>query len=320
MNTETDKLIQLLDENYTSLITIHLNENKFIYLGDKNNRICRFCGKQHPDVTFNNEAHAIPEFIGNKRLITYYECDTCNSKFSKLLENHMANYMNLHHTLSQVRGKNGVPSFKSNLKKSRIDLTSSNIKMESHEGDDIFELDESTKILKITGTRATYIPIAIYKCLTKMALTIMPQNELDNFKNTLNWINEEDHSVSQYNLKSLYALFAFVPGPKPFEFITCALLKRKPDHKKVVPYMLFLLTYGNFIFQIYLPLCKDDFKFSGGKFEIIFIPTPIDMILGKKAIHRRQIDFNSKEKVKGEKVTISMHYEYMEDKTDEIEK
>jgi hypothetical protein len=318
MNTITEKLMQLLGENYLPSNVIHLNEDKFIYLGDKDNRKCRFCGKQKPEVTFNNVAHAIPEFVNNKRLIAYYECDDCNSKFSKLLESHMANYMNLYHTLSQVRGKNGVPSFKSNKKKSRIDITTSNIQMESHEDDDIFEIDEKNNTIKITGTRATYIPIAIYKCLTKMALTIMPENELNNFKHTLDWINEEDHSVSKYNLKSLIALFSFAPGPKPFDFVTCELFKRRPDHKKTVPYMLFLLAYGNYTFQIYLPLCKEDLKFVGGNFEMIYIPTPIDMGLDNKIIPRQKIDLNSKDKVKGEKASISMHYEHMEDKTNEI--
>lgn len=45
---------------------------------DENKRICRFCGKSVPSVSFKKIAHAIQDALGNKLLFCYEECDTCN--------------------------------------------------------------------------------------------------------------------------------------------------------------------------------------------------------------------------------------------------
>jgi hypothetical protein len=189
LDAATQMRLRFLDENYISIDTYHLNEEGKIFLGDRSDRRCRFCHRKEPEATFKSVAHAIPEFTGNKKLIAIYECDDCNSKFSKLLESHMANYMNLWHTFSQVKGKRAVPSFKTiHEKKSRVDIGDANVEIKEHEGDTILAIDEGKKTITFTAKRASYIPIAIYKCLVKMVLTILPESELVNFKTTLNWI------------------------------------------------------------------------------------------------------------------------------------
>jgi len=304
MNEQIKETMTFLSQNYTPLIEIHLKENKKIYLGNKGKRKCRFCGKEKPEVTFRKRAHAIPEFTGNNKLFSYYECDTCNERISSLMESHMANYMNIWHTFSKVSGKRGVPSFKTNAKKSRVDLLNGHLHIEDDEEDKITEVDEENKQIKITASMATYILIAVYKCLTKMAITIMPEKELDKFKDTLDWLKEDNHNKSKYKLKDLYLLFSFAEGIKPFAFQSCFLYKRKEKHKDNVPYMLFLMAYHNFVFQIYLPLCSEDKKLFGQKVTTKFIPTPIDLKDGK--IERWKIDLSSTENVKGEKATITM--------------
>ena len=307
------KRLKFLEDNYVPLIDYHLNNKCEIYLGDKINRTCRFCKKSEGEVTFKNKAHAIPEFTGNKILIAHYECDICNSEFSRLMESHMANYMNLFHTISQVKGKKGVPSFKTSQKKSRIDIETTHVNLEDHEGDTITTLDEENKTITIKAKRATYTPIAIYKCLTKMAITIMPEIELQKFKNTIDWLNEKYHEKSPFDLKSLFTLFSVTPGINPFPFTSCILFKRKDDHKNDVPYMLFLLAYGNFSFQIHLPLCIEDKKLSNKALELTYIPTPADGLVGSKIIARKRLDLNSKTQVKGEEETIIMSYESKEE-------
>ena len=62
------------------------NYDNFIYLGNKDYKVCRFCGKKESEVTFNKIAHATPECTGNRYLASYYECDECNKKFGRQLE------------------------------------------------------------------------------------------------------------------------------------------------------------------------------------------------------------------------------------------
>jgi len=310
----TMERLEFLNDNYIPSSTFHLNQDEKIYLGDKDNRKCRFCNKSDGEVTFKNVAHAIPEFTGNKKLIAHYECDDCNSKFSRLLESHMANHMNLWHTFSQVRGKKGVPSFKTNKQKSRIDIGADNLEIKEFQDDSISTFDEEKKTITFTAKRASYVPIAIYKCLTKMALTIMPEDEMDKFKSTLKWINEESHEESTFDLKSLFALMSIAPGPKPYPFTSCMLFKRKDNAKDKVPYMLFVLAYGNFAFQIYLPLSIEDKIHQDSDIKMVYMPTPIEMMEGTNVLARKKLDLNSKLLVKGEKETVVMQYETMVEK------
>ena len=41
----------------------------------KSKRVCRFCGRSMPKITFMQKAHAISESLGNKGLICREECD-----------------------------------------------------------------------------------------------------------------------------------------------------------------------------------------------------------------------------------------------------
>lgn len=306
-----DKRLKKIDDNYEEHKTFHLHENEKIYLGNSVEKKCRFCKKKEPDVTFKNIAHAIPEFVNNHTLFSYYECDSCNSKFARTIETHMADYMNPSHTISQVRGKKGVPSVRKGGEKSRIDFKANVLKVESHEGErEIFEIDELNNTVNLKAIRSTYIPIAIYKCLTKMALTIIDESELINYEDTLEWINEEKHDDSRFRLTDLKCIFSFTPGPLPYEFTTCTVFKRKDNHIDNVPYMIFLLAYGNYTFQIYLPMSKKD----EGEINFISIPTPYDYEnkFGPKKYNI--LDFSSTQKVKNEEVNLPLKFDSIKKK------
>lgn len=245
-------------------------------------------------------------------LVSYYECDSCNSKFSKTLESHMSNYMKVFHTLSQVRGKKGVPSYVKGGEKSGIRYTSTGINASHHKGEkENFIINEEEKTITFKVTRDTYIPIAIYKCLTKMALTIIDDDELPYFQNAIKWINEEDHNKSTFKISDLKCIFSLTPGPLPHDFTTCLLFKRKEKHKDNVPYMQFLLAYGNFTFQIYLPMSEKDPE--KGTYSITPIPTPFDLKNEFGAPKYSILNFTSTKKIKNEEVSMKMSYESMEE-------
>lgn len=310
-----EERMQKLEDNYVPYKTIHLNTDEKIYLGNKEEKKCRFCKKSSPEVQFNKIAHAIPEFVNNHNLLSYYECDSCNSKFARTLETHMGDYMNAFHTISQVRGKNGVPSVRKGGEKSRIDLNEKGLKIEAHDGErEIVNFDEVNKTVTIKAIRATYIPIAIYKCLTKMALTIIDDNELVNFENALEWINEEEHGASRFSINNLKCFYSFIPGRLPHDFTTCIIYKRKDQPIDNVPYMMFLLAYGNYTFQICIPMSGKE----TGEVNFVAIPTPFDFQNEFGAPRYKLLDFSSKEKVKNEEVIMTMKVESFED--EKIEK
>ena len=88
-----------------------LTPNDRIFLGTKEYRTCRFCGKGDGQTSFRMKAHVVPEFMGNKHYFSYFECDSCNQYFSKL-EDSLYNYAGILNTLSTLKGKRGYSKFK----------------------------------------------------------------------------------------------------------------------------------------------------------------------------------------------------------------
>ncbi|WP_304708780.1 HNH endonuclease [uncultured Rikenella sp.] len=305
-----DHIIRL-SANYSNRVTYHLNTDKRIELGDKTNRRCRFCGKQNPEVRFKQIKHAIPELIGNRTLISMYECDDCNAHFSKM-ENDFAAYMALYHSLAQVVGKRGVPTYKpSSQERSHITTDNSGLHIEHYEGDpELFELDSTTKTLRCKGFRS-YTPAMLHKCLTKMALSIMPESEMFYFQKTVDWL-KEDINRPKYKMNTLPVFFSIYPGPRPFRFPTVALFMRKENAVENVPYCLFLLAYSNFVFQTFIPLCEKDLTATNTQFTMPYILNPLDMEDQAK-ITLEQLDWASTIKVRKEPVSFTLGYERMED-------
>jgi hypothetical protein len=72
-----------------------------VYLGAKGR--CRYCGETNP-ASFRMTAHAFPEALGNKWVISRDECDACNQVFSKY-DDAIAKAVSSFLTLGGVKGK-----------------------------------------------------------------------------------------------------------------------------------------------------------------------------------------------------------------------
>src|SRR6185312_11651297 len=85
-------------------------KGKFVFWGNKNNRVCRYCKRNSTSTKFNSDAHIIPLMMGNKILLSFYECDECNNKFAKY-ENELKNFGGIWHSFSRVKGRRGVAKY-----------------------------------------------------------------------------------------------------------------------------------------------------------------------------------------------------------------
>lgn len=69
---------------------------------------CRFCGKVKTKQDFQHKAHAVAECIGNKSLITKYECDVCNDSFAKEEESELGKLLHEFKATHSLKGKGGT--------------------------------------------------------------------------------------------------------------------------------------------------------------------------------------------------------------------
>lgn len=301
-----EKRIAFFEENFNLISHGIYGSGKKLYIGDKNNRECRFCGKLKSEVTFKHIAHAIPEFLGNKQLILHNECDNCNKYFSENLETHLDKYTRPFRTIASISGKRGVPSYKSKDKKTRVDVGNS-IEISTPLESGFFAFREDLNEIKMEFHKEPYIPVAVYKALCKIAIgIILDPNELPAFEITKKWLLCPDHSNSL--MQPLMIFITFVPGPKPFHKVNTFLFRKKPNTKNI--HTIFVIGFGNFLFQLIVP---SHFDLQLGKeleLSLPHFPIPFNENKEYGNVMYAFLDFSSQEK-KIEKFPITFKYEYL---------
>ena len=257
------------NENYQVIADHNLDEKSF--LGRKE-MICRFCNKSSPEVTFHNLAHAIPECLDNNKLFSHYECDKCNHEFGNTLEDHFSKYLFPFRVASCILGKKGRISYKLD-DNNRIDVTEGKWDiLESKKESIVKEIDEHT--LQFNFVRQTYKPIMVYKTLVKMAISILPENELSFFQKTIDWLKKDDKAIEDYF--GQFIIFRFYAGLSKFPFIKTTLFKKKREDLEI-PYSQMLLAFSNYSFQFIVPCFERDKILNGKTINFRGIPTPFDL-------------------------------------------
>src|SRR5208283_897391 len=170
-----DELVNWWDKNYECIFDQDVLEK--VKLGTKNTS-CRFCRRSYPEVKFRSTAHALPEFLNNDKLVNLNECDGCNNLFGRTIEDNLASYLAPFRIASTISGRKSTFTYKLD-ELNRIDIKEGHIEIkESTQGNLLKIIDEHNVELKVR--RPKYIPIMAYKALVKMAVSIIPDSEIEN--------------------------------------------------------------------------------------------------------------------------------------------
>ena len=273
----------------------------------KAQRKCIFCGKD--TAKFTKVAHAISETVGNKSLISCFECDVCNENFGKMFEDDLGKYMLPYKILTQTFGKNKQLISKDFPKEDNISYDNYRIQVnknkpviEGYETKALIIEKENTGIVKmdnkeieISIPRQHYFPPAVYCSFLKMAYSIMPLEFYEQYVKhivVLHQLIEKDSSCynSEEKQKVMNSmencgLFCFFPGVNPLGGINVMLWKKINSKEQTHPCMLFTLEMKNFSFTI--PVVEDD---AQGIFRMPAFSSDLDMQYGS-------LDFTKEEQV-----------------------
>lgn len=242
MTKEMDDLFGVLMDSY-EMFAFDANRKNNIKIGesDKSKRVCRYCNKKSPEVSFKKVAHSISEALGNKKIITNDECDACNEKFGEGIENDLILYLNLYRVFFRIRGKNGISKLKGknfeikNEETIKIDIL-------SDEEIAVSDCNDFQVRLKTTEKITTQ---NIYKTLSKYALGVIDRTQIVNFKDTIEWINGKRNidNLPKVAILSSYDLFSTHPKLSVY-------LRKSEDNK--LPYAVaeFRFTYLTFVYII----------------------------------------------------------------------
>jgi len=102
-----DKNVALFFNEYEIAEYINIKQGE----AEKSKKVCRFCHRKFPEVTFKKIAHAIPESIGgNKNLVCNEECDECNELFGVRVESNLCNWFDFRRSqFGVIRKHGGIP-------------------------------------------------------------------------------------------------------------------------------------------------------------------------------------------------------------------
>ena len=297
INEEALKDFQNLINEYDIFNSIEVKYNdpqNKQYLTGNVVKKCRFCHKEFPETKFKSTAHAIPEFMGNKSLISKFECDRCNQYFSQF-ENEFANFMLPFNTLAGTINKgNKIPKYKSGLEIFHDKNNTININNFPN------ELSSNTKELELSIDIPTYIPDFIYRSLIKIGLTLIPEDKIGNYSETIEWLMNIDCST----IFPASMAFSIFPFSNRIDNIRCIILSRKEANQKQIPKTLLLVSYQNFSFQTIFPLPATENFNTLSPFPMV-IPSTLDLNLNiaKDKVYK-VVELDKKTKVKGEQTKV----------------
>ena len=238
---QMNAMFGVLREKYEIIAFDETTKNK-IGEPSKSKRICRFCDKPNGEVTFRKVAHSISEALGNKKIITNDECDLCNEKFGTGIENDLILYLNLYRNIFGIKGKNGIPK----LKGKNFEIENNGTIEIKHYLNEDEENDPNKDDFKVRfETNQDLVSQNIYRTLVKYALSVIDNKNLENFTETIKWINQEisfDNLPKVAMLKS-YDLFSYHPK-------LVVYLQKEEDLS--LPYAVaeFRFTFLTFVFII----------------------------------------------------------------------
>ena len=206
-------------------------------------QICRYCGESSP-LKFKTKAHFIPEFTGNKNLFNFNECDDCNNKFSTY-ENSLKNFGVLNVFLP-IKGKKKFPVHRDNKNKTSTKFTDSKTLITTINSDDAFDLDGDKIKLKVSST--SFIPIYVQKALTKLAISMMPKEDLIYFKTLISWLLDKNaFTDNKIEMIALYTTDTKTKNLKPKAY----LFKRLKNYS--CPQYSLIFLWGYYKIQIFIP-------------------------------------------------------------------
>lgn len=242
------KLYQELCQHYCSLTSQNNTRN---YSGTKINKVCIFCGKQTPDVTFKKDAHIIPAGLGNRTLFNYNECDQCNEYIFSPQENELINYLTMDRILIRGRKRSGAPKFKPDNSKSYIESKPGEnvVSIYIDDQEEYFGIEdlneEDTTVKMKVNNPPPYRLLDICKCLVHMAWSVIDKEKINQFPHITEWL------LGKREIFPLYLDVGFIPGNGMANVILEVWESSASESK---PYALLIrFVYGYKVLTFYVP-------------------------------------------------------------------
>lgn len=245
-------------------------------LKNRKSRICSFCGKGYPEVTFKKDAHLIPQLLGNKTFLSDEECDACNHTFSKY-EDALANFLGVTRTFNAAKGQNGIPKFKNPDKSLEIVREMGRVNIIVTD-DNNYEVNEDANEIVLNTILSSYKPIYVYKIMLKIFYSILPGSSKLEYENSKKILLNDNLDLQLKGDPTIRMSYYFCAGTMMHQPLAC-IWKKKSDSKiSNIPSRILVLHFQQYIFQIMPPWSTENigrFK-EGDQINFLTFPALVD--------------------------------------------
>lgn len=327
------KVFETFNEIYEPVDFIFSGDDRYHIkkLKPKRERICRFCGKPFGATRFRDDAHLIPDSIGNKDLFSDFECDHCNRFFGLQFENELGPFLGISRTLTASKTRNGIPTFKSLGQKVKaraafIQGGDTIIISRKDPNDDSIVVNKLTGEIRIKVQKNPFIPLKAYKTFLKMALSLLPSDEVkQNYGLAVKFLMENVPEVKTGCYIWWYAM------PFNFNLPPHALVYKKRNKELRFHTHVIALYFQNYIFCIPVLLNKNDlFFYEDNPIQFKQCPPLFTQVTNTNGLKLTEMsyDFSSAEKEGGlvEEIVVQMNPDHLNESavydaaTDQIKK
>ena len=296
---ELNKELREFEEKYKFEHIAICPTTKSSNLKFKKDRICRFCSRDYSQTKFTKEAHVIPHLLGNKYLVSDFECDACNEVFSRY-ENDLANYLGMSRTFFGVPTRKKFPTFKSfgqDLTAKRTDFNGipDGTKVSINDLDkNRFRISDQEGKAEIEYLKQPFKPLFVYKAFLKIALSVIPPEYVEGYKIVFKYLlsSEYDKELASFAKILYYQVDTKHGVSRPY----CILFKKINPKLKTTTHT-FALYFQNQIFEFPIPLFDEDIKlglYNGESYTISLCPPILLKSPEPNSFFEREIkDFSS---------------------------
>ena len=219
---------------------------------DKQKRVCRYCHRSMPEVSFKKVAHTISEALGNKSIKTNDECDECNQLFGDTIEQDFLSIFDIPRLFFGIKKKNGFPHkfVGDNYTIEKDDIGTIKINYRMKEGEQIPSETDICEKLMLTPNRS-FPEQNIYKALCKYVYGVLDDETLKSFERTREWLIGKSVEPKLPKLSRLY-------HPQIMEHPRIMLYVRKPEARNDLPHVVAEIRIINLAFIVILPFSDKD--------------------------------------------------------------
>ncbi len=201
--------------------------------------VCRFCEEAEPRANFSGPQPILPTVLGPATITADDLCDDCRDQFEVTRE---------------------------------PDLTAFLTTWLHHSTEGLTPASGAKRLDSL-------LPLSAYKALTRVALSMLPVNELEYFPDALEWVCNPDpdcdHGLFGGDACLIHRRIGFPDDAGPW-----AALARRTDDEAPVPYLLLFLGIGSMSLEMAVPQSLRDEELDGEALLIPRIACPTEAFAG----------------------------------------